>query len=52
MQKAYLIKVCILISEKNFALVKFPHGTRSLSVRVANFLGLKRVVNNITGIFL
>lgn len=37
MQKAYLIKVCILISEKNFALVKFPHGTRSLSVRVSNF---------------
>lgn len=52
MQKAYLIKVCILISEKNFALVKFPHGTRSLSVRVSNFLGPKRVVNNITYIFL
>lgn len=41
MQKAYLIKVCILISEKNFALVKFPHGTRSLSVRVSNFWGQK-----------
>jgi hypothetical protein len=33
-------------------LIKFPHGTRSLSVKVTNFILPKRVVNNITYVFL
>lgn len=45
-------KNCISIPKKGLILAKFPHGTRSLLVKVTNFILPKRVVNNITYTFL